>query len=57
MEWEQRTEDTVTLTGSAAEQAGQWNKLDGDRIVYDAGADALRVKADPGGECSKFRLA
>ena len=43
-------EDTVTLTGSAAEQAGQWNELDGDRIVYDAGADALRVKADPGGE-------
>ena len=28
-------EDTVTLTGSAAEQAGQWNELDGDRIVYD----------------------
>ena len=43
-------EDTVTLTGSAAEQAGQWNELDGDRIVYDAGTDALRVKADPGGE-------
>ena len=37
----------MTLTGSAAEQAGQWNELDGDRIVYDAGADALRVKADP----------
>ena len=26
-------EDTVTLTGSAAEQAGQWNELDGDRIM------------------------
>ena len=49
-------EDTVTLTGSAAEQAGQWNKLDGDRIVYDAGADALRVKADPGGEWFYGRL-
>ena len=49
-------EDTVTLTGSAAEQAGQWNELDGDRIVYDAGADALRVKADPGGEWFYGRL-
>lgn len=49
-------EDTVTLTGSAAEQAGQWNELDGDRIVCDAGADALRVKADPGGEWFYGRL-
>ena len=49
-------EDTVTLTGSAAEQAGQWNELDGDRIVYDAGADTLRVKADPGGEWFYGRL-
>ena len=49
-------EDTVTLTGSAAEQAGQWNELDGDRIVYDARADALRVKADPGGEWFYGRL-
>ena len=49
-------EDTVTLTGSAAEQAGQWNELDGDRIVHDAGADALRVKADPGGEWFYGRL-
>ena len=49
-------EDTVTLTGSAAEQAGQWNELDGDRIVYDAGTDALRVKADPGGEWFYGRL-
>ena len=49
-------EDTVTLTGSAAEQAGQWNELDGDRIVYDVGADALRVKADPGGEWFYGRL-
>lgn len=46
----------MTLTGSAAEQAGQWNELDGDRIVYDAGADALRVKADPGGEWFYGRL-
>ena len=49
-------EDTVTLTGSAAEQAGLWNELDGDRIVYDAGTDALRVKADPGGEWFYGRL-
>ena len=49
-------EDTVTLTGSAAEQTGQWNELDGDRIVYDAGTDALRVKADPGGEWFYGRL-
>lgn len=49
-------EDTVTLTGSAAEQAGQWNELDGDRIVCDAGTDALRVKADPGGEWFYGRL-
>ena len=49
-------EDTVTLTGSAAEQAGQWNELDGARIVYDAGTDALRVKADPGGEWFYGRL-
>ena len=49
-------EDTVTLTGSAAEQAGQWNELDGDRIVYDAGTDALRVKVDPGGEWFYGRL-
>ena len=51
-----RVWDTVTLTGTGAEQAGQWAGLDGDRIVYDAGADALRVKADPGGEWFYGRL-
>ena len=51
-----RAEDTVALSGSGAEQAGQWSGLDGDRIVYDAGADALRVKADPGGEWFYGRL-
>ena len=45
-----RAEDTVTLSGSAAAQAGQWSELDGDRIVYDADEDMLRVRADPGGE-------
>ena len=42
--------DTVTLSGSAAQQAGQWSELDGERIVYEAKEDTLRVKADPGGE-------
>ena len=51
-----RVWDTVTLTGTGAEQAGQWAGLDGDRIVYDAGTDALRVKADPGGEWFYGRL-
>ena len=51
-----RAEDTVTLSGSGAEQAGQWSGLDGDRIVCDASEDALRVKADPGGEWFYGRL-
>lgn len=34
----QRTPWTHRL---CSEQAGQWNELDGDRIVYDAGTDAL----------------
>ena len=45
-----RAEDTVALSGSGAEQAGQWSGLDGDRIVCNASEDALRVRADPGGE-------
>ena len=51
-----RAEDTVALSGSGAEQAGQWSGLDGDRIVCDASEDALRVKADPGGEWFYGRL-
>ena len=49
-------EDTVTLSGSGARQAGQWEELDGDRIVYDVKEDAIRVKADPGGEWFYGRL-
>jgi len=50
------TEDTVTLSGSGAAQAGQWDGLDGDCIVYDASEDALRVLADAGGEWFYGRL-
>jgi len=45
-----RTWDTVTVANTAAEQAGQWEELNGDRIVYQVEADWLRVKATPGGE-------
>lgn len=44
-----RVWDTVTLTGTGAEEAGQWEELDGDRIVYDAAENRLRFRADPGG--------
>lgn len=44
-----RVWDTVTLTGTGAEEAGQWEELDGDRIVYDAVENRLRLRADPGG--------
>ena len=42
--------DTITLSGTAAEQADQWSELDGDRIVYAAADNWIRVKATPGGE-------
>ena len=42
--------DTITLRGTAAEQAGQWKELDGDRIVYETTENGLRVQADPGGD-------
>ena len=44
-----RVWDTVTLTGTGAEEAGQWEELDGDRIVYDAAENRLRLRAAPGG--------
>ena len=44
-----RVWDTVTLTGTGAEEAGQWEELDGDRIVYDAAENRLRLRADPSG--------
>ena len=51
-----RVWDTVTLTGTGAEQAGQWAGLDGDRIVYDVTETTLRLRADPGGEHFYGRL-
>ena len=42
--------DTLTLRGTAAEQAGQWAGLDGDHIVYETLENGLRVQADPGGD-------
>ena len=51
-----RVWDTVTLTGTGAEQAGQWAGLDGDRIVYGVTETALRLRADPGGEHFYGRL-
>ena len=51
-----RVWDTVTLTGTGAEQAGQWTGLDGDRIVYGVTETTLRLRADPGGEHFYGRL-
>lgn len=42
--------DTVTLQGTAAQRAGQWDGLDGDHVVYEVGENWLRVQADRGGE-------
>lgn len=44
-----RTWDTITLSGTVAKQADQWEELDGERIVYEVADDWLRVKATPGG--------
>ena len=35
--------DTVTVAGTAAKQAGMWEELDGDLVVYDVQENALRV--------------
>ena len=51
-----RVWDTVTLTGTGAEQAGQWAGLDGDRIVYGVTETTLRLRAHPGGEHFYGRL-
>ena len=51
-----RVWDTVTLTGTGAEQVGQWSGLDGDRIVYDVKESTLRLRADPGGDSFYGRL-
>ncbi len=44
-----RTWDTITLSGTVAKQADQWEELDGERIVYEVADDWIRVKAMPGG--------
>ena len=43
--------DTVTVAGTAAKQAGMWEELDGDLVVYDVEENALRVRVTPGGDC------
>jgi len=42
--------DTVTVQGTAAQQAGMWKELDGDLVVYDLLENGLRVKVTPEGE-------
>ena len=42
--------DTVTVRGTAAEQAGMWQELDGDLVVYDVQENALRVRVTPEGD-------
>ena len=44
-----RTWDTITLSGTVAKQADQWEELDGERIVYEVADDWIRVKVMPGG--------
>ena len=43
--------DTVTVSGTAARQAGMWEELNGDLVVYDLLENGLRVKVTPKGEC------
>ena len=42
--------DTVTVAGTAAKQAGMWEELDGDLVVYDVMENGLRVQAAPKGD-------
>lgn len=42
--------DTVTVQGTAAQQAGMWTKLDGDLVVYDVLENGLRVRVSPEGD-------
>ena len=51
-----RAWDTVTVQGTAAKQGGQFEELDGDRIVYEVQEDWLLVKATPGGRISTGNL-
>ena len=43
--------DTVTVSGTAAQQAGMWEELNGDLVVYDLLENGLRVKVTPKGKC------
>ena len=42
--------DTVTVQGTAAQQAGMWTKLDEDLVVYDVLENGLRVRVSPEGD-------
>ena len=42
--------DTVTARGTAAKQAGMWEELDGDLVVYDVLENGLRVQAAEKGD-------
>lgn len=42
--------DTVTARGTAAKQAGMWEELDGDLVVYDVLENGLRVRAAAKGD-------
>lgn len=48
--------DTVTVKGTAAAAAGMCDDLDGEKVLYDAGADWLMVRITPGGEHFYGRL-
>ena len=48
--------DTVTLTGVPTGAAGQWEQLDGDRILYAVEEDWMVIKALPQGERYYGRL-
>ena len=39
----------MTVQGTAAKQAGQWEALDGDCVVYAVTENSLCVRADPAG--------
>lgn len=48
--------DTITLSGTAAEQADQWEGLDGEKIVCEVQENWVRIKAAPDGKQFYGRL-
>ena len=42
--------DTLTVAGTAAQQAGMWEELNGDLVVYDLIENGLRVRVTPKGK-------